>query len=177
MSKVATTNTYGVLDEPGTLKFQRLLPGPIERVWKYLVESNLRRQWLAAGEIELRVGAPVEFIWRNDELNNPPSQRPADFPEEQRMQGRITAFDEPHELAIAWDGFGEVSYALEPKDEDVLLTMIQHGLPNREIVVMFAAGSHTHFDILDACLNGKALPDFWKSWSRLQKDYDGRMPH
>jgi len=32
---------YGALTEPATLKIQRLLPGPIERVWAYLTESNL----------------------------------------------------------------------------------------------------------------------------------------
>ena len=175
MSKAATLNAYGVLAEPGTLKFQRLMPGPASRLWRHLTESDLRRQWLAAGKMELKVGAPVEFIWRNDELNNPPRQRPAGFPEEQRMQGRITALDAPSNLAIAWNGFGEVSYALETKGEDVLLTMIQRGLPSRDIVVMFAAGSHTHFDILESCLDGKALPDFWKSWSRLQKEYDARI--
>ena len=175
MSKVATMNTYGALAEPGTLKFQRLLPGPIEGVWKYLVESNLRRQWLAAGEIELKVGAPVEFIWRNDELNNPPSQRPAGFPEEQRMQGRIAALDALRNLAIAWDGFGEVSYSLETKGDEVLLTMIQSGLPSRDVVVMFAAGSHVHLDILAACLSGEKSPLFWDGWSRLQKEYDSRI--
>ena len=173
-----TTNidAYGTLIESGSLKFQRLMAGPASRLWRHLTESDLRRQWLAAGKFETKVGAPVEFIWRNDELNDPPGQRPAGFPEEQRMQGRITAFDPARKLAIAWDGFGEVSYELEIKDSDVLLTVIQRGLPNRDIVVMFAAGSHTHFDILEACLNGKALPDFWKSWSRLQKEYDQRIP-
>src|SRR6266545_2641850 len=68
---------YGVLIEPNTLRVQHLLPGPIERVWAYLTESDLRRQWLAAGEMELKVGAPVELVWRNDELNDPPGQRPA----------------------------------------------------------------------------------------------------
>ena len=175
MTPNATNDTYGVLTKPSTLKFQRLLSGSIERVWKYLVESDLRRQWLAAGKMELKVGSPIEFIWRNDELNNPQSQRPDGFPEEQRMQGRITEVDPLRKLSIAWDGFGEVSYALERKGDDVLLTMIQHGLPNRDIIVMFAAGSHTHFDILEACLKGKALPDFWKGWSRLQKEYDQRI--
>ena len=175
MSKVATMNAFGELMEPGTLKFQRLLPGPASRLWRYLTENDLRRQWLAAGKFESKVGAPVEFIWRNDELNDPPGQRPAGFPEEQRMKGHITAFDPARKLAIAWDGFGEVSYELEIEGSDVLLTAIQRGLPSRDVVVMFAAGSHTHFDILEACLNSKALPDFWKSWSRLQKEYDSRI--
>ncbi len=49
MTELATLDAYGVLTEPATLTIQRLLPGPIERVWAYLTESDLRRQWLAAG--------------------------------------------------------------------------------------------------------------------------------
>ena len=49
MTGLANPDAYGVLTEPATLKIQRLLPGPIERVWAYLMESELRRQWLAAG--------------------------------------------------------------------------------------------------------------------------------
>lgn len=35
-------NDYGMIIEPGTLRIQRLLPGPIERVWAYLTESDKR---------------------------------------------------------------------------------------------------------------------------------------
>lgn len=175
MNDLAALYAHCVLTEAGTLEFRRLLPGPIERVWAYLTENNLRRQWLAAGKMELKVGAPIELVWRNDELNNPPSQRPAGFPEEQRMQGRITEFVQHRKLAIAWDGFGDVSYGLESKDGGVLLTMIQNGLPNQEIIVMFAAGSHMHLDILEACVTGNKPPLFWDGWSRLQKDYGHRM--
>ena len=80
MTDFATLDEFGALTDPGTLKIERLLPGPIERVWSYLTESELRRQWLAAGEMEMKVGAPVELVWRNDELTNPPAQRPPGFP-------------------------------------------------------------------------------------------------
>ena len=126
--------------------------------------------------MESRIGASVEFIWRNDELNTPHSKRPDGFPEEQRMKGRIVEIDAPRKLTIAWDGFGEVSYMLERKGENVLFTMIQQGLPNRDIIVMFAAGSHMHLDILAACLADDKPPLFWDGWSRLQKEYDSRMP-
>lgn len=33
---------YGVVTEPGTVRIQRVLPGPIERVWAYLTESEKR---------------------------------------------------------------------------------------------------------------------------------------
>ena len=76
MNELAPLDAYGVLTEPTTLKIQRLLPGSIERVWAYLTDSDLRRQWLAAGEMEMKAGAPFEFLWRNDEFTNTPGQRP-----------------------------------------------------------------------------------------------------
>ena len=71
MTELATLDAYGVLTEPATLTIQRLLPGPIERVWAYLTESERRRQLLAAGQMEMKVGAPFELVWRNDELSDP----------------------------------------------------------------------------------------------------------
>jgi len=75
MNERPTLDAHGMLIEPATLKIQRLLPGPIERVWAYLTESELRRKWLVAGEMKMKVGAPFELVWRNDELTNPPGQR------------------------------------------------------------------------------------------------------
>src|SRR5262249_6535972 len=86
--------------------------------------ERLRRQWLAAGEMEMKVGAPFEFVGRNDELTDPPGQRPPGFSEEHRMQSRITELDPPRKLAITWQGSGDVSFELEPKGNKVLLTII-----------------------------------------------------
>lgn len=175
MNTITRPDAYAVLIEPNTLKFQRVIPGPIELVWAFLTESNLRRQWLAAGTMEMQVGAPVEFVWRNDELNDPPCQRPAGFPEEHRMQSHITELDAPHKIAFAWDGCGDVSYELEKTDNDVLLTMIHRDLPNREVLRMFAAGTHVHLDILAACVSGQKPPQFWEEWTRLNEEYATRI--
>jgi uncharacterized protein YndB with AHSA1/START domain len=49
MTQLATLDPHGALIEPATLQIQRLLPGPIDRVWAYLTQSDLRRQWMAPG--------------------------------------------------------------------------------------------------------------------------------
>ncbi|HEV2899618.1 MAG TPA: SRPBCC family protein [Pseudaminobacter sp.] len=176
MNELATLDTYGVLTEPATLKIQSLLPGSVERVWAYLTESELRRQWLAAGEMEMNVGAPVELVWRNGELTNPPGQRPTGFSEEQRMQSRVTELDPPRKLAIAWQGSGDVSFELEPRGSEVLLTVIHRRLPDRATTLMIGAGWHMHLDILAARATGKEPEPFWDGWSRLRKEYDKRVP-
>lgn len=33
---------YGTHSEPNTLRLERVLPGPIERVWEYLTDSEKR---------------------------------------------------------------------------------------------------------------------------------------
>ncbi len=50
MTETATLDAYGVVTDAATLTIERLLPGPVERVWDYLTRSELRRQWLASGD-------------------------------------------------------------------------------------------------------------------------------
>jgi uncharacterized protein YndB with AHSA1/START domain len=176
MNELANLEAYGMLTEPATLKIQRLLPGPIERVWAYLTESDLRRQWLAAGQMEMKAGAPFEFVWRNDELTDPPGQRPPGFSEEHRMQGRITDLDPPRKLAIAWRDTGDVSFDLEPVGNDVLLTLIHRRLADRAVMLKVGAGWHMHLDILVARARGQEPEPFWDAWSRLRGEYDRRLP-
>ena len=176
MPDLATLDAHGVLTEPTTLTISRRLPGPIERVWAYLTESDRRRQWLAAGEMELKLGAPFELVWRNDELVDPPAPRPAGFPEEHRMQSRITELDPPRRLAFTWQGSGDVSFELEPKGAEVLLTVTHRRLPDRPTLLKVAAGWHMHLDTLVARATGREPDPFWPGWSRLQQEYDRRLP-
>ena len=176
MTELATRDAYGELIEPATLKIERLLPGPIERIWAYLTDGELRRQWLAAGAMDLKIGSPFELVWRNDELTNPPGERPPGFGDEHRMKSRITDLDPPRKLTIAWKGSGDVSFELAPKGDEVLLTVIHRRLPDRSTMLMVGAGWHMHLDILGARASGIAPEPFWDGWSRLKKDYDRRLP-
>ena len=176
MNASATRDAYGTLIEPTTLKIQRLLPGPIERIWAYLTESDKRRKWLAAGEMEIKVGAPFEFAWRNDELTDPPGERPAGFGDEHRMQSRITELDPPRKLCFAWKDSGDVSIELEAKGNEVLLTLIHRRLPNRSTMLGVSTGWHVHLDLLVARARGEEPPPFWDGFARLRKEYDRRLP-
>ncbi|MGZ3411501.1 MAG: SRPBCC family protein [Xanthobacteraceae bacterium] len=176
MKDLETLGAYGTLIEPATLKIQRLLPGPIERVWAYLTESDLRRKWLAAGQMEMKAGTPFELVWRNNEQTNPPGQRPPGFGDEHRMQSRIVELDPPRKLVFTWNGSGNVSFELEPKGNEVLLTVIHRRLPDRATLLRVAAGWHAHLGILVARTNGNEPQPFWDGWSRLQVEYDKRLP-
>jgi uncharacterized protein YndB with AHSA1/START domain len=176
MDDLSTIDAYGVLTEPATLQFKRLLPGPIERIWAYVTESDLRRRWLAAGEMTLKVGAPFELVWRNDELTDPPGEKPDSFGREHRMQSRITELDPPRRLAFTWDGSGDVSIDLAPAGDRVLLTLTHRGVPNRSTLLGVSAGWHSHLDILDARAREARPEPFWDAWRRLRQDYERRTP-
>ncbi|XSG81476.1 MAG: SRPBCC family protein [Methyloligella sp. ZOD6] len=170
-----STPDYGVVED-ATLTIQRLLPGPIERVWAYLTDSDLRRKWLAAGEMELKVGAPFEFVWRNDELTDPPGNRPDGFSDEHRMASELTELDPPHKLSFTWGETGGVTFQLEPKGEEVLLTVIHRRVTEHATLLGVSAGWHVHLDILSARLWEEDPGPFWDRWRRLRQDYETRLP-
>ena len=68
---------YGTKVGDGEVRFERLLPGPIERVWEYLTESGPRSRWFASGRMELHVGGKVElfFLHKNLAPDEEPPER------------------------------------------------------------------------------------------------------
>lgn len=175
MSEVADRAGYGVLADPLTLKIQRRLPGPIEQVWAYLTESELRGRWLARGDMELTEGGRVELIWRNDELSDAPAQRPDGFAEEMRMETRVRRVEPPRLLAFGWNDGSEVTFELEPQGSEVLLTVTHRRLPDRDTLLKVAAGWHTHLDIWVDQANRRPAQPFWPAWQRLHAEYDARL--
>jgi len=176
MTQVTAPDAFGALGEDATLTLERMLPGSIDRVWAYLTESDLRRQWLAAGTMDMRVGAPVELVWRNNELMENPGQAPEGFGEEHRRSEQITELDPPHRLSISWGETGGVTFELEPVGDMVRFTLTHRRIPDRSIMLNVSAGWHTHLDVLAARLAGEEPKPFWDQWASLKVEYDQRLP-
>ncbi|WP_105374213.1 SRPBCC family protein [Neorhizobium huautlense] len=172
MNDIAAISAYGVVTEPATIRIERLLPGSIDRVWAYLTQSELRRRWLASGDMEMKAGSSFELVWRNDELTDPPGSRPEGFPEEHRMQSRITELDPPRKMTFTWGERGEVSFELEAMGGEVLLTVTHRRISDRANMLMIGAGWHMHLDVLAARLTGTKTEPFWDGWERLKKEYE-----
>jgi len=175
MTQTAAIASYGEVIEPNTLRIKRLLPGSIDRVWAYLTESDLRRQWLASGTMEMQIGAPFELVWRNDELENA-GQRPEGFDAEHRLQSEVVELDPPHKLSYTFGNAGEVMFELERAGDDVLLTLTHRRLPSREMMTKVAAGWHAHLDVIEAKIAGQSPKAFWANWASLKSDYEQRIP-
>lgn len=176
MSDLAPNDGYGVLTEPTTLTIQRFLPGPIERVWAFLTESDMRRQWLASGDMKMEVGAPFTLTWRNSELTDPPEARPPGQSEEHSMESRITELDPPNRITFTWFSSGSVTFDLAKRGERVLLTVTHRGVPSRDVLLKVAPGWHSHLDVLVLRVSGGKPTAFWAAYNRLQKEYEQRLP-
>ncbi|MBP3984667.1 SRPBCC family protein [Pseudoxanthomonas helianthi] len=166
---------YGTVTAPGTVRIQRLLPGPIERIWSYLTDGELRRQWLAAGDMSPQAGSSFELVWRNDELTDPPGNKPANFGEEHRMQSRIVEFDPPRRLVFTWGDSGKVAFDLERHGDKVMLTVLHEGISDRNNMLMIGAGWHMHINVLEARVGGRETEPFWDGWQRLRGEYERRL--
>ena len=55
-------NEDGQMTTAKSVRFERLLPGPIERVWEYLTETNLLPGWFGEGVIQHRSGGEVRLM-------------------------------------------------------------------------------------------------------------------
>jgi uncharacterized protein YndB with AHSA1/START domain len=163
------------LIEPGTIKLERVLPGPVERVWAYVTESDKRARWLAGGEFDLRVGGKVRLEFDNARL---PNEKDAAAQSKGRGQhsfeGVITRLEPNRLLTHTWPWNGadtEVTYELTPRGKDVLLTIVHRRLAGSDLQKSVMAGWDVHSGILADVLNGVAPRPFWATHSRLEKEY------
>ena len=58
-------DAYGKLVNPQTVVFERLLPGPIERVFAFLFEEDKRKLWFTTGAIPTTPGEKFQMTWKH----------------------------------------------------------------------------------------------------------------
>jgi uncharacterized protein YndB with AHSA1/START domain len=170
---------FGVVTGPRTLRLERVLPGPIERVWAYLTESEKRGTWLAVGPMDLHVGGRVELSFRNSELTPHAETPPERFHKRERgvVRGRVTRCEPPRLLSYTWgDADSEVTFELSPQDDKVLLVLTHRRLPDRTTMVSVASGWHTHLGILIDRMDGREPQPFWSTYLRLEAEYERQLP-
>jgi uncharacterized protein YndB with AHSA1/START domain len=170
-------NEYAVVTEPRTVRLERILPGPIERVWSYLTDSEKRGKWFASGPMELRVGGKVELKFHHADLSAEKTA-PEKFKkyEGHTMLGRVTACEPPRLLSYTFGDAGEVTFELTPKGRDVLLILTHRRLADRNMMVSVSSGWHSHLAILIDNLNGDTPRPFWTTVTKMEGKYEKRLP-
>lgn len=188
MNAMTQTSDYGEVLESGAVRFTRLLPGPAERIWAYLTQSELRASWLAAGPMDLRIGGEVELEFWNGKLGAEPETPPADYAkyEGSKLLGHITRLEPPHLLAFTWgedgsgckasDAYSEVTFELRPEGEKIRLVLTHRRLGGRDAMLSVSGGWHTHLDTLVERAYGRVPDSFWRRYLPLNQHYDRLLP-
>ena len=136
----------GQLQRAPMVRFERTVPGPIERVWEFLTNTERLPAWFGQGTIEPREGGCVTLM-------------------DGHIRGVVTRWQPPRRLSYTWNVFtpGEIESAypesyltveLEPRGDQVLLTLTHLPVLER-FEKQNAMGWHTFLDLLDAALQGE----------------------
>jgi uncharacterized protein YndB with AHSA1/START domain len=172
---------FATVVSPTEIRFERLLPGPIETVWAFLTDSKKRGEWLASGPMDMRVGGKVELGFRHSDLSPHKAPPPERYREMDRTGHQtvqtVTEIDPPRRLAFTWGDGSEVCFDLTIQGDKVLLILTHRKLANRSDMAGNAGGWHCHLEILVDKACGRVPPAFWDVFRKHDGEYDQRIPH
>jgi uncharacterized protein YndB with AHSA1/START domain len=172
----ASADEFGRVTEPGTFRIERLLPGPIERLWAYVTDPEKRRKWFGDGPVELRIGGKVGLQFRFDELSA--EKTPPDKTKECDVNGRVTRCEPPRLLSYTWgeqNEASEVTFELFAHGQQVLLVITHRKLGDRGTMVSVASGWHTHLGLLIDHFDYLPARPFWSTKMRTAVEYERRF--
>jgi uncharacterized protein YndB with AHSA1/START domain len=173
-------NEYGELLDANTMQFVRLLPGPIERVWRYLTESDKRARWLCAGDVETTVDGHVDMHFHNVSLSGDDDiPRPdRDTPEKVSFRGKVMRCEPPHMLEHTWefgDEFSIVRYELEERAGKVRLVLTHRRLETSDVLLSVSSGWHSHLNLLEDVLEGRRRRPIYRMQVQYEEEYGQRL--
>jgi uncharacterized protein YndB with AHSA1/START domain len=172
---------YGESPERATVRIQRLLPGPIERVWEFLTDSEKRSLWFAGGAMELRAGGRGVLTFHPGALSpsgEPMTERYKKYAD-RKMGTTVLRVEPPRLLTFTFGDeadASEVTFELTPRGDDVLLVLTHRRLRDRGMMLGVSGGWHLHLDTLVDRLNGVPPRPFWSRMETLEAEYDKRLP-
>jgi uncharacterized protein YndB with AHSA1/START domain len=149
---------------PDTIRLERLLDAPVEKVWRYLTEADLRREWFMGGT-DAKPDSEFELLNDHDNLSDEDVPYPEDYaPYKGRTWSeKVVRFEPPHLLATTFQGGknGIVTYELTPEGERTRLVLTHSGITSGTGAQDFGGGWTSHLAVLEARLAGRGVPDFW----------------
>ncbi|MBC2776828.1 SRPBCC family protein [Parasphingopyxis marina] len=166
---------FGTQLEDGSLRFVRDLPGPIERVWAYLVDPEKRALWFCDGTMGGQVGDSYTMAFDHDRLSHEPlPERYAGMQGGIEMKAEILAIDPPRLIVFCGvSEDAETRIELEPLGERVRLTLTQAPPADFGDLTGTAGGWHAHLAILVDHLEGRVPRGFWTEHEEARGHYEG----
>lgn len=154
-----------------TLRFERPLAHPPEKVWRALTENSELAHWFPAAIQGAREqGATLRFVFPPE-----PGQVPADSSiEGPTMPGEMLVFDPPRTLEYSWDD-EILRWELRPREGGTLL-IFTHTFGDESKAARDASGWDLCFDSLESRLDGRPrVPFSPERFSKLFEEYAQRF--
>ncbi len=173
---MSTNDQHGKFTTPAEVRLVRTLPGPIERIWDYLVDPEKRARWFAGGPMEPKKGGKLELFFQHK--NIAPNETP---PEKMKhvqdpgftMPATVLRWEPPHVLSYTFDEDSDVTFELTPQGTKVVLVLTHRSRgPDLPFITGYASGWHTHLAQLIAQLEGAERPPFWPMHAKLKAEYE-----
>lgn len=149
------------------LRFERDLAAPVETVWQYLIDPELRARWLMGGPTEAREGGKLGLTMRHDLLVDEPEETPETYAKNhgKSWSETITRIEPPHLLAFTWSNGedGDITIELAGAGEGRTRLVLTHrGIRIPDHARMFGGGWSAHLAVLQKRLAGEPVSSFWK---------------
>lgn len=159
---------------PQMLRFERDLAAPIETVWQYLVDPELRARWFMGGPTEPQVGGKLGMTFNHQDLSDGDVPNPERYAKNQgkAWSETITRFEPPHFLAFTWDNgdAGEVTIELFAFTPDRTRLVLTHNrLRGAADARNFGGGWGAHLAVLQKRLAGEPVANFWDLHAAAEK--------
>lgn len=146
------------------IRLERMLDAPVDKVWRYLTEAELRREWFMGGT-DARGDGEFELLNDHDNLSDEEVPYPADYaPYKGRTWSeKVVRFEPPKLLATTFQGGknGLVTYELHPEGERTRLVLTHSGIQSGTGAQDFGSGWNSHLAVLQEKLAGRSVRDFW----------------
>jgi len=150
---------------PDTIRLERTLDAPVETVWRYLTQAELRSQWFMGGT-DARAGGEFELVVDHDKLSDDAN---VPYPESYAAfkgtvwSEKVLRFEPPRLLETTFQSGknGTVTYELIPEGERTRLVVTHRGITSGTGAQDFGSGWNSHMTVLQERLAGRGVRDFW----------------
>jgi uncharacterized protein YndB with AHSA1/START domain len=157
---------------PDAIRLERVLDAPLEKVWRYLTEAELRKQWFMGGT-DATPGGEFELIVDHDNLSDEAVPYPESYAASKGLtfSEKVIRFEPPRLLETTFQGGknGRVTYELFPEGDRTRLVLTHSGITSGTGAQDFGSGWNSHLTVLEERLAGRSVRDFWALHARSRE--------